>query len=207
MEDAAAATRRWLREATDSEGVRRDGSPGFTSGGGVTSAELAAFAAPLAKDPKRNARHRALLELAAAVASALPGRCRNVDGLCERRDACLRVILSETHSAAMKRRGDGSGPNAASKALVACLRDAYGPGRPGAGRGAEAAALCVAGVVAAAEAGYAEGSVSTRLGLADDDDEEDDPRRRRSAARRTPLGVDDEAAVRDALVDLSLIHI
>lgn len=205
VEDAAAATRRWLREATDSEGVRPDGSPGFTSAsGGVTSAELAAFAAPLAKDPKRNARHRALLELAAAVASALPGRCRNVDGLCERRDACLRVILSETHSAAMKRRGDGSGPNAASKALVACLRDAYGPGRPGAGRGAEAAALCVAGVVAAAEAGYAEGSVSTRLGLADDDDEEDDPRRRRSAARRTPLGVDDEAAVRDALVDAVL---
>ena len=205
VEDAAAATRRWLREATDSENVRPDGSPGFTSAcGGVTSAELAAFAAPLAKDPKRNARHRALLELAAAVASALPGRCRNVDGLCERRDACLRVILSETHSAAMKRRGDGSGPNAASKALVACLRDAYGPGRPGAGRGAEAAALCVAGVVAAAEAGYAEGSVSTRLGLADDDDEEDDPRRRRSAARRTPLGVDDEAAVRDALVDAVL---
>ena len=201
VEDAAAATRKWLREATDSEGVRPDGI-GTKSGGSVTFAELAAFAAPLAKEPKLNARYRALLELAAAVASALPRTSPRVDELSERRDACLRVILSETHSAAARRRGDGSGPAAAARALVACLRDAYGPGRPGAGRGAEAAALCVAGIVAAAEAGYAEGSVATRL--TDDDDDDDDPRRGRSAARRTPLGVDDEAAVRDALVDAVL---
>ena len=111
MEDAAAATRKWLREATDSEGVRPDGI-GTKSGGSVTFAELAAFAAPLAKEPKLNARYRALLELAAAVASALPGTSPRVDELSERRDACLRVILSETHSAAARRRGDGSGPAA-----------------------------------------------------------------------------------------------
>ena len=205
-EDAAIETKKWLRDATNLERVEPPGSSfGSFAGGSVASAELAAFAAPLAKDPKLNARHRALLELAAAVASALPGRSPRVDGVCERRDACLRVILSEAHSAAMKRRGDGSGPAAAARALVACLGDAYGPGRPGAGRGAEAAALCVAGVVTAAEAGYAEGGgVSTRL-ADDDDDDEDDPRKMtRSAARRTPLGVDDEAAVRDALVDAVL---
>ena len=78
MEDAAAATRKWLREATDSEGVRPDGI-GTKSGGSVTFAELAAFAAPLAKEPKLNARYRALLELAAAVASALPGTSPRVD--------------------------------------------------------------------------------------------------------------------------------
>ena len=71
VEDAAAATRKWLREATDSEGVRPDGI-GTKSGGSVTFAELAAFAAPLAKEPKLNARYRALLELAAAVARRGP---------------------------------------------------------------------------------------------------------------------------------------
>ena len=125
--------RRRRRAVAAGDGFRRASGPtgsGRSPRGSVTSAELAAFAAPLAKEPKLNARHRALLELAAAVASALPGRCRGAATTFERRDACLRVILSETHSAAMKRRGDGSGPAAAARALVACSGTRTDPGAP-----------------------------------------------------------------------------
>ena len=207
VDDAAIATRRWLREATDAEGVRPKQFTGDPrAGAAVTAEELAAFAAPLVKDPSLNARYRALLELASAVASSLPsgksGKASDVDGWSRRRGTSLAAILAEAHTAANRRRGDGSAATAAAQALVACLRDVYGPCRPGAGMCAEAAALCVAGMAAAAEAGNTEGG-GDRFHDEEGDDDDDIPRPRH-ALRRTPLSVDDEAAVRDALVDAVL---